>query len=52
MKNDPAKLAKRPASKPKVPEVDLWGSGAESAEPKEGTEGNTANDIQTGTIAC
>jgi hypothetical protein len=40
-KSDPSKVAKRPANKPKVPEVDLWGSGAESAEPKEGTEGNT-----------
>jgi RNA-directed DNA polymerase len=40
-KSDPSKVAKRPANKPKVAEVDLWGSGAESAEPREGTEGNT-----------
>jgi hypothetical protein len=42
-KSDPSKVAKRPANKPKVAEVDLWGRGAESesAEPKEGTEGNT-----------
>ena len=40
-KSDPSKVAKRPANKPKVSEVDLWACGAESAEPREGTEGNT-----------
>jgi hypothetical protein len=40
-KSDPSKVAKRPANKPKVPEVDLWACGAESVEPREGTEGNT-----------
>jgi RNA-directed DNA polymerase len=39
-KSDPSKVAKRPANKPKVAEVDLAG-GAESAEPREGAEGNT-----------
>ena len=40
-KSDPSIVAKRPANKPHIAEVDLWGSGAESAEPREGTEGNT-----------
>jgi hypothetical protein len=40
-KSDPSKVAKRPANKPKVSEVDLWACGAESAEPREGAEGNT-----------
>ena len=41
-KSDPSKVAKRPANKPKVAEVDLWAGGAESAEPKEGArESNT-----------
>jgi len=40
-KSDPSKVAKRPANKPKVSEVDLWGGWAESAEPREGAEGNT-----------
>ena len=40
-KSDPSIVAKRPANKPDIAEVDLWGSGAESAEPREGTEGNT-----------
>src|ERR1700758_5330648 len=40
-KSDPSIVAKRPANKPNIAEVDLWGSGAESAEPREGTEGNT-----------
>ena len=40
-KSDPSIVAKRPANKPQIAEVDLWGSGAESAEPREGTEGNT-----------
>ena len=41
-KSDPSKVAKRPANKPKVPEVDLWVCGAESVEPRKRTEGNTA----------
>jgi RNA-directed DNA polymerase len=40
-KSDPSIVAKRPANKPDIAEVDLWGSGAESAEPREGTKGNT-----------
>jgi RNA-directed DNA polymerase len=40
-KSDPSIVAKRPANKPDITEVDLWGSGAESAEPREGTKGNT-----------
>src|ERR1700737_1102461 len=40
-KSDPSIVAKRPANKPQIAEVDLWGSGAESAEPREGTKGNT-----------
>jgi len=40
-KSDPSIVAKRPANKPKVSEVDLWACGTESAEPREGTEGNT-----------
>jgi RNA-directed DNA polymerase len=40
-KSDPSIVAKRPANKPKVSEVDLWACGAESAEPREGAEGNT-----------
>ena len=40
-KSDPSIVAKRPANKPQNAEVDLWGSGAESAEPREGTKGNT-----------
>jgi RNA-directed DNA polymerase len=40
-KSDPSIVAKRPANKQDIAEVDLWGSGAESAEPREGTEGNT-----------
>jgi RNA-directed DNA polymerase len=40
-KSDPSIVAKRPANKPDITEVDLWGSGAESVEPREGTEGNT-----------
>ena len=39
--SDPSIVAKRPANKPQIAEVDLWGSGAESAEPREGTKGNT-----------
>ena len=30
-KSDPSIVAKRPANKPDIAEVDLWGSGAESA---------------------
>ena len=37
-KSDPSKVAKRPANKPKVSEVDLWACGAESAEPMEGAD--------------
>jgi hypothetical protein len=40
-KSDPSIVAKRPANKPEIAEVDLWGSGAESAERREGAEGNT-----------
>jgi hypothetical protein len=40
-KSDPSIVAKRPANKPDITEVDLWGSGAELAEQREGTEGNT-----------
>ena len=40
-KSDPSIVAKRSANKPDIVEVDLWGSGAESAEQREGTEGNT-----------
>src|SRR6202048_5338467 len=40
-KSDPSIVAKRPANKPDITEVDLWGSGAEMAEQREGTEGNT-----------
>src|SRR3984893_6038901 len=40
-KSDPSIVAKRPANKPGLPHVDLWGSGAEMAEQREGTEGNT-----------
>ena len=40
-KSDPSIVAKRPANKPETAEVDLWGGWAESAEPREGTEGNT-----------
>jgi hypothetical protein len=40
-KSDPSIVAKRPANKPDIAEVDLWGNGTESAEPREGTEGNT-----------
>ena len=40
-KSDPSIVAKRPANKPDIAEVDLWGSGAEMAEQREGTEGNT-----------
>ena len=35
-KSDPSIVAKRPANKPEIAEVDLWGSGAESAERREG----------------
>jgi hypothetical protein len=38
-KSDPSIVAKRPANNPHIAEVDLWGSGAESAEPREGTKG-------------
>src|ERR1700732_2774363 len=40
-KSDPSIVAKRTANKPDIERVDLWGGGAESAEPREGTEGNT-----------
>jgi len=40
-KSDPSIVAKRPANKPEIAEVDLWGSGAESVERREGTDGNT-----------
>ena len=40
-KSDPSIVAKRPANKPNIAEVDLWASGAELAEQREGTEGNT-----------
>ena len=40
-KSDPSIVAKTSANKPEIAEVDLWGSGAESAERREGTEGNT-----------
>ena len=33
-KSDPSIVAKRPANNPHIAEVDLWGSGAESAEPR------------------
>ncbi len=39
-KSDPSIVAKRPANKPNIAEVDLWASGAELAERREGTEGN------------
>ena len=39
-KSDPSIVAKRPANKPNIAEVDLWASGAELAEQREGTEGN------------
>src|SRR6202023_1469972 len=39
-KSDPSIVAKKPTNKPDITEVDLWGSGAESAEPREGTKGN------------
>ncbi|MBV8967586.1 MAG: group II intron reverse transcriptase/maturase [Verrucomicrobia bacterium] len=39
-KSDSSIVAKRSANKPDIAEVDLWGSGAESAEQREGTEGN------------
>src|ERR1700694_733305 len=42
-KSDPSIVAQRPANKPEIAEVDLWGSGAESAERREGTEGNTGD---------
>ena len=47
-KSDPSIVAKRPANKPNIAEVDLWGSGAESAEPREGTEGNTGEQHTCG----
>ena len=31
-KSDPSIVAKRPANKPNIAEVDLWASGAELAE--------------------
>ena len=40
-KSDPSIVAKKPANKPHIAEVDLWASGAELAEQREGTEGNT-----------
>ena len=40
-KSDPSIVAKRPANKPTIAEVDLWASGAELAERREGAEGNT-----------
>ena len=40
-KSDPSIVAKRPANKLTIAEVDLWASGAELAEQREGTEGNT-----------
>jgi hypothetical protein len=40
-KSDPSIVAKRAANKPETAEVDLWGGWVESAEPREGTEGNT-----------
>ena len=33
-KSDPSIVAKRPANKPKVSEVDLWACGAELVEAK------------------
>ena len=40
-KSDPSIVAKRPANKLTIAEVDLWASGAELAERREGAEGNT-----------
>ena len=44
-KSDPSIVAKRPANKPTIAEVDLWASGAELAEqgkgPRETRESNT-----------
>ena len=34
-KSDPSIVAKKPANKPEIAEFDLWGSGAESAGPRE-----------------
>jgi hypothetical protein len=40
-KSDPSIVAKKPANKPDITEIDLWGSGAESMEPRETRESNT-----------
>ena len=47
-KSDPSIVAKRPANKPDIAEVDLWGSGAESAEPREGTEETRESNTRAG----
>ena len=38
-KSDPSIVAKRPANKPTIPEMELWASGAELAERREGARG-------------
>src|SRR5260370_33321814 len=43
-KSDPSIVGKRKANNPDVARVDLWGSGAGSAERREGTEGNTGEE--------
>ena len=50
-KSDPSLVAKRPANKPEIAEVDLWGSGAELAEQREGTEGNTGEQHTCRTLS-
>ena len=50
-KSDPSKVAKRPGNKPKLAEVDLWAGGAESVEPREGTEGNTGEQQLAAKVA-
>jgi len=47
-KSDPSIVAKRPANKPEIAEVDLWGSGAELVERRGGTEGNTGEQRSAG----
>ena len=50
-KSDPSIVAKRPTNKPDITEVDLWGSGAESAEPRERTEENTGEQHTRRTLS-
>jgi hypothetical protein len=47
-KSDPSIVAKRPANNPHIAEVDLWGSGAESAEPRETRESNARTGHRAG----